>query len=51
MPSSAGKGMDPVKGYNFKKWYAHFDEIVWEKNSNKNIKTNNLLKKKTKTNV
>jgi hypothetical protein len=26
----AGKGMEPIKGYNPKNWYAHFDLIRWD---------------------
>lgn len=28
---SNGKGKRPIKGYNYKKWYANFKRINWKK--------------------
>ena len=35
----AGKGMEPIKGYNSQNWYSHFDLINWD-NPNKKKKDN-----------
>ena len=26
-----GKGMGPIKGYNYKNWYSNFNKISWNK--------------------
>ena len=31
MSYSNGKGKGPIKGYDFKAWYAHYDSIEWSK--------------------
>ena len=35
MKSDAGKGNDPITGYNLEKWYANFDTIRWNNTENK----------------
>lgn len=31
----AGKGMSPIKGYNYKKWYDEYDSIFRKTNKKK----------------
>lgn len=33
MKSAAGKGNDPIKGYNSKNWYANYDRIFKKSNA------------------
>jgi len=48
MKSTAGKGTDPIKGYNMKKWYTNFDTIRWDNTGNKQ-KPKNKNKKNAKS--
>jgi hypothetical protein len=35
-----GKGMQPKKNYNHKKWYENFDNIDWSKSNENKTKDN-----------
>jgi hypothetical protein len=57
---NAGKGMRPVIGYNYKKWFKNFDTIDWHTNrkykkyskyTRSKSKENNYAKSTIPTNV